>query len=261
MISKIKSYLMRPKIKRTIKKYENISKFHKKTLNYVFIPNKKSNKLLIIFSAFPPDNQAARYNYLSSFINLKCNQLYILDNFGPNPRGGSYYLGENGEFDIKDAVEDLINKLVIKNQIDRNEIICTGTSKGGYASIYFTVRNNFKAAIVGAPQFLLGNYLNENNHKIFLNYIMGGTSTNSVNELNEILKHELEKNNFSSKIYIHVGDKEPHYSEHVLPMVEFMKKKGISNYELNTKPYTNHNEVGKYFPNFSTKLIKKIFNI
>ncbi len=51
-------------------------------LKFIFIPEIKSDHLLVVFSGFPPLNQSARYNYMVTLKNIKCNKLFILDDFG-----------------------------------------------------------------------------------------------------------------------------------------------------------------------------------
>src|SRR5690606_31417746 len=102
----------------------------------LFFENKKSDKLLVVFSAMVGEGQSPVYNYVIKFNNIKCNKLYILDEYGYQKRG-SYYLGENNNFFIDKAVTKLIDFISNEHGFNRKNIITTGTSKGGFAALYF----------------------------------------------------------------------------------------------------------------------------
>lgn len=223
------------------------------TLNYLFFKNRKSKKLLVVFSAFPGKNDTAHYNYITSFKALQCSKLYILDNFGPDGRG-SYYLGENRNFYIEKAVNELIVGLVSKLHITLKDVIACGSSKGGYAALYFSFKYGYGSAFAGSPQTLLGNYLK--NKERILTYIAGNTDTKDVNFLNSLLIELAEKSTDYPNVYIHVGKTEHHYTEHVIPFINVLEKKNIP-YTLDLKDYSEHGDVGIYFPPFVIENVKK----
>lgn len=55
----------------------------------------------------------------------------------------------------------------------------------------FSIENSI--IISGAPQYMLGNYLNLPGHKNILNYIMGDTEKSSIEYLNEVIKRKLDE--------------------------------------------------------------------
>ena len=126
-------------------------------LSYLFF-KEKSDKLLVVFSGFPGKGRKAVYNYIMTFRNLKCNKLYILDNFGFDKRG-AYYLGHNRDFFIERATTELIQRVLVENNILREDVITVCSSKGGFAAVYFAVKNGYGTAIAGGPQVLLCDYL------------------------------------------------------------------------------------------------------
>ncbi|QIZ66044.1 accessory Sec system protein Asp2 [Geobacillus subterraneus] len=240
-------------------RYEKVYDSGECSLRYMFIPEDESDKLLIIFSAFPAANQSARYNYVTSFKNIKCNKLFILDNFGPNKRGGSYYLGKNRNFFVERAVNGLVSEIVSKLGITYKDVVSCGSSKGGYAALYFALKNGYGAAVVGAPQTLLGNYLGIKDHHCYLEYIAGGVSPDDKEFLNKLLFEAVINSKEPPEIFIHVGSKEHHYQEHVVPFVNYLKSNSIS-YDLDLKDYGNHMEVGTYFPPYALVCLEKFLN-
>lgn len=83
-----------PKILYTLHKtilYENNWKGENCNLRYVFLKNRKSKKVLVVFSSFSTFNKPSRYSYFYSYRNVPCNILFILDNFGPGGKGAYYF--------------------------------------------------------------------------------------------------------------------------------------------------------------------------
>lgn len=238
-------------------KYEKEFNTESCKLKYLFFPNKNSDKLLVIFSAFPSVNRPARYNYVESFKGVKCNKLYILDNFGPDIRGGSYYLGENKVFFIEDAVGLLIEEVCNSLRINKTDIITTGSSKGGFASLYFSFKYGYGGSVVGAPQTLLGDYLGDDSHHSYFKYITGEYNDSNVRYLNSLLYDTVKINSHRPSVFLHVGKYEHHYLDHIKPFCDFLDVNNI-NYELDLQEYSDHNDVGKFFPSFAIKSINSL---
>lgn len=225
-------------------------------LKYLFFPE-DSPYLLITFSGFSRKGMGARYNYVRSFENLKANKLYILDNYGPDDVEGSYYLGKNGDFFIARAVEELIEKIQSKHHIKGENIITAGSSKGGYAAIYFALKKNFKAAVVGAPQIYLADYLEEVKMN-YIDYIMGDHSPQTRDTLNQVLVREV-KEGIPTRFYIHISTKDHHYPNHILPFIKLLEEKSIS-YELDLENYEKHGLVGEYYKIYGPEKISELIN-
>lgn len=228
-----------------------------KTLKYVLDRNAKSNKLLVVFSAFPPHGKNAAYNYVLRFNDMKCNKLYILDDFGPDNRG-SYYLG-NRDLSIAEAVTELITRLSSEYNIKNKDIITLGSSKGGYAALYFSLQNNYGACISGEPQIYLGNYLQTPSREPIFNYIIGDMTEENTQNLNGTL-FDLLHTNIDTKIYFHCGKHGTHYSDHLEPFIQYLDEKNIEFY-LDLGNYSDHTEVGKHFIPFARKSILKEISI
>ena len=120
-------------------------------LSYLFF-KEKSDKLLVVFSGFPGKGRKAVYNYIMTFRNLKCNKLYILDNFGFDKRG-AYYLGHNRDFFIERATTELIQRVLVENNILREDVITVGSSKGGFAAVYFAVKMATVQQLLGVHKY------------------------------------------------------------------------------------------------------------
>lgn len=258
-------YLSR--IKRAIKKIllllifkinEKTYKTQKCGLKYLYFRNKKSNKLIVIFSALPGINQKAGYNYVLKFKNVQANRLYILDNFGFDGRG-AYYLGKCKDFFIEKAVHNLINEIAIKNNIPTQNITTAGSSKGGFAALYFGIKYGYGEILSGAPQTLLGNYLIDAKAYETLRYIGGDNQEEGRKYLNSLLFNLVKETNINIKatIRIHVGRRDHHYENHILPFTKLLDNYKIP-YDLEVIEYSNHDDVGVYFPPFALKYLNTL---
>src|SRR5690606_37821366 len=82
-------------------------------IKYVFQKTfRKTNRLVIVFSAFSAKGKPPSYNYVRTLEGIGCNKLFILDDFGSRV---SYYLCENKDFSIERSVISLIEKIVKEN--------------------------------------------------------------------------------------------------------------------------------------------------
>lgn len=214
---------------------------------------KKDAPLIVIFSAFPRTGMTATYNYLKTLNNINAHQLFILDSFGYQKRG-AYYLSEYGNFELEKAVKELIE--VTEAKLRTEESIFVGTSKGGYAALYFGISLQAQTIICGAPQYYLGNYLSDVTlKKPILQSMMGNTSRTSIEFLNNLLP-ELIKEGIPTEVYIHYSSKEHTYVEHIDDLISDMKN---SNYLVHEDEqfYEIHQEVSKYFPAFLVQTLEK----
>lgn len=222
-------------------------------IKYIFEKH-QSDVLCIVFSACTRKGIKARYNYIRTLKKYKVNKLFILDNYGFDSRG-AYYLGQNGKFDIEKVVEELIEK--IKRETNSNECIFLGSSKGGYAALYFGMNFNNSKIIVGAPQYFLGNYLKGDANQHILEYIMGDKSDESINYLNKLLHKKITSSINRYSIYIHCSKEEHTYKNHISYLIEDLKEN--SRYvETEILNYREHNEVGVYFPRYLCKILDRL---
>lgn len=236
-----------------IKLLENEKTFNSaRNINYLFQPsNTKTNNLVVIFSAFNPKGAPPAYNYIRTLQNFDVNKLFILDNHGER---GCYYLGENRVFDVEASVVALITHIANQNDILHENIICCGSSKGGYTSLYYSIKYGFGHAIVGAPQTYLGKYLSQADEYPTLEFIAGDSNEESIQFLDGLLFDLVKQTKKIPHLTIHVGSGDHHYKGHVLPFVEHLKNHGYDCY-LDVKDYTDHGEV-KYYQEILIKQLK-----
>lgn len=206
-----------------------------------------------MFSGFNPKGTRPAYNYIRTLLNLDINKLYILDDQGER---GSYYLGQDRRFDVEASVSSLITYIANNNSILHQNIICCGSSKGGYAALYYSIKYGFGHAIVGAPQTYLGSYLLSAKEYPTLKFIAGDSTEESVRFLNGLLFNLVEKALKLPNVIIHVGSGDHHYKDHVLPFVDILNDKGF-NVNLDVKEYNDHGDVS-FYQNLLLEKLKEI---
>lgn len=220
------------------------------TLKY-YLKKSNTDKLIVVFSSCTRKGVKARYNYIYTLKNKDINQLYILDDFGYDNRG-AYYLGRNNDFYIEKSVTKLIEKVIRENNI--NSVIFAGSSKGGYAALLFGCKFENSNIIVGAPQYYLGKYLDDEPKRNTLEYIIGEISEEKVENLNKYLANRLEESCKNIKVFLHCSVNEETYDNHVKYLITDIKKNNIK-LIFNKGYYKEHSEVGR---EFSKILIEKV---
>lgn len=232
-----------------------------KNIRYHFEPatdHKLNDKLLIVFSAMGPINSFV-YNYMRTIEDVGCNKLYILDDFGDQ---GAYYLAEKQDFSIESSVMSLIQYIMSKNNILHKDVISVGSSKGGFAALYFGIKGHFGNIIAGAPQSKVGDFtIDQAPHHNIANYISGNNNKASKLYLNSLLYRLLDQpTDTNTSIELFCGKADHHYKDHVFPFYETAKSKGF-NVSLESMEGITHEELRTFFPKYLTYKVKSILGI
>ncbi len=232
---------------------ENQFRSKGETIKYL-LRESNNKKLIVIFSGFdtPP-----KYRYTLTLRGFDINQLFILDDF--KNRGG-YYIGQAPKFNFESATIELIEKIIKEKNIKRSDVICAGSSKGGWAALYYAIKYNFGYSIIGAPQIKIMTYLNFVNYTDVIENMTGGDKqyvSTVENHLLDII--EDSKNLPEIFLQIGVGD-DHHYYKHILPFIDVIRKKEYyKNLNLKIENYGSHNDVAVYFPRYLCEKIIYIF--
>ncbi len=223
-------------------------------LKYVLNRNAKSDKLIVVFSAFHPERPF--YNYIRTLNKVKnANILFVLDNFGYNQKG-SYYVMENGSTKLQEVVEGFIKEM--QEKLDCKELICVGSSKGGTAAVIYGCRLGASAVICAAPQYYIGDYLNTKNLSSCLEGILGTITEDGIQKLNAVVKNSIcGCEDRKPNVYIHYSKNEHTYVNHIKPLLEELKKNGFE-MEEDVESYKNHNDVALFFPAYLLKTVSVI---
>lgn len=238
-------------------------------IKYVLYPNRESSHLIVVFQAV---SKNPGYNYIRTLKDVNVSKLFIKDDYGTDTdTRSSYYLGPNKSFTIANNTIKLIEKIRKDLNIQKENVICAGSSKGGFASIYFGYRGGYGHIIAGGPQVLLGNYLskgkigesenNVSNSRLILKYLTEEITQENIDWANDILFNVINENhNHDTHLSLHVGKGEPHYENHVVPFIKFMEETGRINVNLSLGDYNTHNELATHFPIFFNENVKRIIS-
>lgn len=221
-------------------------------LKYVLRKKRNSDVLLVVFSGFPGNGKAG-YNYMRTLRNIPCNTLFILDDFGYEQRG-SYYLGESGDFFVKELVLELITETM--NDLAIKMLVTAGSSKGGTCALMFGLLKKADAIIAGAPQYYIGDYLATDDHHKIMEGICG-SNLDAKDILNRIVPNLVLKYEGNTEVYLHYSPYEHTYPEHIQYLIDDLNQVGIAIYS-DIKNYTAHQDVAYYFPHFLRSTISNI---
>lgn len=250
MINSVRKYLKSKAMKFYIWVHEAS---YKKKLKYMYL-NEHSDTLLIIFSGFGVDNTRL-YNYVKSLWELKCDKLYILDNYGYR---GSYYWYEGGSDYPEKLVIEFLRSFIAKNSYKK--IYTGGSSKGGTAAIYFGLSLDVDGIFAGACQYRIGDYLSLPKHKqIFYGMMGASASSNEKNELNMKLPDLLNSKKESTTIVHLLYSKkeiERTYQDDMIYLIQDLHKNSIR-FTEQEENFLSHGEIGLFFPNFVIRSINK----
>lgn len=247
MINKVNKAIDLLKSKFMLRFKQRVFKGKNYNVKYVLNSVSNSDDLIVVFTACTKVGQPARYNYVRTLDKYKCNKIFILDDFGFDNRG-AYYLGKNKDFAIQNDVELLIHKVIKDLNVKRS--IFVGSSKGGYAAMYFGMSIKNSIIISGAPQYMLGDYLNLPGHQNILSYIMGDTEKTSVEQLNKVMKTRIDTNRDNNNlVYLHYSINDETYESDIKYLVNHLDTLGINTIK-DIKEYMSHSELTKFFPTF-----------
>jgi hypothetical protein len=245
----------------TIKKIKTLFyiKTHERTYNkvlkYIFYRG-SSDELVVIFSGFSPNGKSARYNYIKTLSNVDVGKLYILDNFGYSNRG-TYYLSNGKDFTLMDEIVELIKSKSTKYK----KITFVGSSKGGSSALIYGLKLNVDRIIVGAPQYFIGDYLDNEKHYKLLKSIFGKQPINKE-FLNKIIKTaivEYSPKDLKPEIFIHYSVNDKTYDNHISCLIEDLFSNNF-NVNLDKEDYLEHSAVGIYFSKYMLSFFRQIKN-
>lgn len=241
---------------------EKESKFDGKQhqIKYMFLPEQNSPYLIVVLSGFSGREayqENAKFNYIKTLLNVKCNKLYIMDEVENIP---TYYYGTKSEPSYLEDCVNLIQEIMEKYNILIENTMIAGSSKGGTGAIL--IGNELKAGyiIAGAPQYFPLDYLNEINEKarnLIINNIL--LSEDDFEKVQKDIKEKMLNLNESTKLYLHAGNQDLHYIKHLRPYMSMLTKRKKL-YALDLQHYEGHQNLKYKFPIFLTRIVHEIIS-
>ena len=238
--------------------------FNDVPVRYVFKESPiKSDILVICFSGISSKEFKGGppvYNYIKTLDGLPIHRLYILDDF---QNKFCYYLGKKGNREFERAINSLITATANELEIASQNIISTGSSKGGTAALYYALTYNYGHAIVGAPQIKISDFLksvckNKYMRKVYT-FLHGENEKEMSEYYNTLLFMRMACNKKRPELFFHIGDQDYHYKEHLLPYLNYCDSVNVA-YHLDIQSYSDHSQTGSFFSPFLRKTLTDILN-
>lgn len=245
----LKTYLLSRKYK---------SNNHQAT--YYFKKNKKSDVLLVIFSAFH-SSKYPHYNYIQTLKKVKSNQIFFLDDFGTTGLG-TYYFGLNGDYFIPKLFNSLLNTLLEKNRHIKKVVLC-GSSKGGTSALIHACSYNFRvdSVIIGGPQYKLGTYLYEHGGQDKLKEITGNNGKKQKEFLDKQMENLLAKTNYKLNVVLYDSSREdPFHLEDCALLARDLRKYNHNLTEIDGH-YEGHKSLANSWKLFWLEYLKENYGI
>lgn len=242
-------------------RHERVWKGQGTRLKYLYFPMEpgypdSTNILLVGFQGC--HDKQARYNYVRTCQKFHIHRLFIKDDFAPNGRG-SYYLGEHGQYNVERLVHEMVQAFITR--LHPEKVLFIGSSKGGYGAINCGVEFENAVIIAGAPQYRLGTYLDKPVNRPNLVDIIGEYTPENIAALDIRLEQKLAADPFAGTqtCYLHYSDQEHTYEKHIRDLLKDLKATGMRVYE-DVAAYTEHGDVGKYYPGFLSATVYDIIS-
>lgn len=220
-------------------------------IKHVFFEVPGATKLAVVFSGFELAYKP-KYNYIGRFGELATHRLHILDDMGTR---GCYYLGRDREFYVARDIARLVDEHLARLGLDRGDVVCLGSSKGGTAALYHALTFGYGEVIAAAPQTYLGKYLRETvQARDVSSIIAGGDSAEDRAFLDSFLFETARSSPHRPRLRFFISPEDNHYEIHLQPFLEVLDAEGYE-YEVVLGEYASHSAVG---PPFSSYVLRAL---
>ncbi|EKU47781.1 accessory Sec system protein Asp2 [Staphylococcus massiliensis] len=225
-------------------------------IHYSLIKHNQSDKLLVVFSSSTHNNQ---FNYFNTLKDYKINKLFITDNnSSSSDTTCAYYIG-NGNRKFESQTISIIERVLESLAISKDNVYLFGSSKGGFAALYYVFKYRFGNAILGSPTVYLGKMHKDNERgQNIITYITGKSLEEGTKWLDNVITDEMLNSVHKPKLYYHVGEKEPRYTRHAVHFLKLIDETNLASYELDLGDYSNHSDVIHFFPPYAHEVLKNI---
>ncbi|MCH5179123.1 MAG: hypothetical protein J1F13_05500 [Prevotellaceae bacterium] len=206
-------------------------------VRYIF-RNRHSDELVIIFSAIGN----VSYNYRRALIKSHRDQLFIKDAWA---KGVSYYLYEEGRPYPQEKTSKFIEKWLKKKKYSK--IHTVGSSKGGFAALFYGFKYKATNIYAGACQYNLGDYLATLEHKEYYHVTGNAVNDKDTLMLNRALASMIEQNR-DAPIHVHLlySTEEHTYRDHIIDLIDKLDECNIAHTD-HVEDFPEHSMVGGPF--------------
>lgn len=242
----VKKYVEYVLTKASVLRQQRTFRYQGVNLKYMYMPLPDTKVLTVVFSACTRKGLPARYNYVKSLAEMKCNRLYLLDDFGVDKRG-SFYLGRMPEWKEQEAAIALIKNVIAK--VKPEKVLFCGSCKGGYGALNIGSRFQNAIMIVGEPAYRIATEFSQ--AKELLQYWMGDISDAKKGYMDDYLSEQLKQNPYipGQRIHLFYSIRDEYYETHTKPLLQDLQERGYW-LEEEKSEFKAHSELSLYFPDF-----------
>lgn len=229
-----------------------------------YIYNKSESELLkyliVTFSAIPSEDSPIKhqYSFMRVLEDIPCNKLFLQDSLGEY---GTYYLCYHMDFEVAKEVNLVIEKVRIECRVEKENVICIGSSKGATASLYHAIYGNYGHAISMGPQIYISKFLNTSNrvHISILNSMIGENDFSESCKVLDSIMLDIIKQREQTNIHILTSSNDKQYKEHIIPLLEVLDICSQYNDVLVDNRILSHSDLASYNPGYVRRKIYEIF--
>jgi len=226
--------------------FERVYDGGEETVRHVLMPAERcdSAHLAIGFAAVVPRGDAPRYHYIRAMADVPAHRMFILDEHGPH---GCWYLGHNRDWTVGRSIERLIAETTESLRIPSANVTAFGSSKGGWAALYFAARAGIGRVIAGEPQTRLGDHLFRGDPDT-AEWIAGGRSEADRAFLDGILDEAWAEAADLPEVTLMVGTG-IYRERHIDPFLQVSRERGVG-CDLQVRDFEAHDDLRFHFPDF-----------
>lgn len=170
--------------------------------------------------------------------------LWIADSFGGS---NAYYMCQHLTFEIESAVVALIDNVLFRLGLSREECTLLGASKGGTAALLFGLKYGYRNVIASVPQTMVGSYTRQKLPDTF-RFMAGDDDGVAERHLNNYVPDVIRAPyDHDKNIYLISSTADPEYGIHIEPYLQDLER--FSNFNLlltDSALVTSHPEVTPY---------------
>jgi hypothetical protein len=225
-----------------------------------YVPHEATERpdmLAVGFSAAHTPDEPPAYHYRSVVSELPCHGLLVLDDHGPReplPRP-TWYLGR--DLDVADTVCELLEAIATELGVEPERVITFGSSKGGWAALYFGARFGAGHAVAGEPQTQLGQHLLQRENLTIARHVAGETDEEAGDRLDALVFDAFRAADPAPRVHVYSGRGSPYYQRDVVPLLHLLDELGLP-WNLELGDHSDHvPDLGLHFPRYlSRKLVE-----
>ena len=205
---------------------ELITIFKDIEFKYIFKKRKyDNNSMIVVFSGFGGTGNFT-YDFKNVLNEIHSNVLWIKDDFFGD---AAYYHSVNGK-EIHSIVNNFILDIAQKNNVQKENIILSGFSKGGSAALFYGLKYDYDKIVTTVPQIEVATYCKQSHQDVLLHMLGNNYTNEQFEDLNNSIKQLAMTSAPYKNIYFLTSKSDEQYKSQVEPFLDQFYR--FSNFNL-----------------------------